>query len=572
MHTKSKIPTLCMLLPPLMALTACGSSNQGAAAPSNSSYAIGGSLSGLGTGLSVVLQNNGGDNLTVTANGTFTFVTKVSGSYAVTVLTQPTNQNCSVTGGSGTASSNVTGIAVACSATTVSVPNVVGGTQAAATAAITGAGLTVGTVTMQSSATVASGNVISENPPSGSSVTAGSAVALVMSSGAAAAASAKVIYSFAGGGDGSSPIGRLAEGSDGNLYGLTQGGGQQNVGTAFGVSFSGAKTIIYNFSRTPNSTGNTDGDTPTGSLLFGNNGYLYGTTNAGGYLPCNGSGCGVMFRLSLTGSEYISFWTFSATSQADGAFGELGTLVQTTSGELYGVTSGGGTYICGQSGGGCGAIISANDGYRSGSTGGESLLYSFQTNGTTDGAYPYGLIQGSDGNFYGTTSGGGQHGFGTVFRVTASGSEAVLYSIADSAGVRGIVQGTDGNFYFGGTTLYRMTSSGTVTALYSFNYDATSCAVTRTRCDGDASSGPLIQAKDGNFYGTTSGGGTQASGTVFRLTPSGVETVIYSFKGGTDGANPRDGLMQASDGNLYVVTSTGGASNFGAVVQIIPGP
>ena len=133
------------------------------------------------------------------------------------------------------------------------------------------------------------------------------------------------------------------------------------------------------------------------------------------------------------------------------------------------------------------------------------------------------MIQGSDGNFYGTTYFGGSHGFGTVFKVTPSGTETVLYSFAG---------GSDGEHPYAG----------------------------------------VIQGSDGNFYGTTYQGGASGYGTVFKVTPSGTETVLYSFAGGSsDGANPEAGLTQGSDGNFYGNTSAGGASNLGTVFELTPG-
>ena len=188
-----------------------------------------------------------------------------------------------------------------------------------------------------------------------------------------------------------------------------------------------------------------------------------------------------------------------------------------------------------------------------------------------DGAAPSaGLVQGTDGNFYGTTTTGGADNKGTVFKITPSGTVTVLHSFAgppnDGNGpTAGLIQASDGNFYgtteFGGSngtgTVFKITPSGTVTILYSF-----ACT------DGCSPRGGLIQASDGNFYGTTSNG-THATGTVFRITPSGTVTFLYSFHC-TDGCYPLGGLVQGSDGNFYGTTSLGGASNKGTVFKITP--
>ncbi len=196
----------------------------------------------------------------------------------------------------------------------------------------------------------------------------------------------------------------------------------------------------------------------------------------------------------------------------------------------------------------------------------------------TDGAYPYAvLIQATDGNFYGTTGNGGANSSGTVFRLTPAGALTTLYSFCPQPGCAdgedpfaGLVQATDGNFYgtadAGGThngnclsgcgTIFEVTAGGKLTTLHSF--DAS---------DGAFPSAGLVQASDGNFYGTTWGGGTYNAycpygcGTVFEITPSGTLTTLHSFAGyPTDGASPHAGLIQANDGNLYGTTEFGGAS------------
>ena len=200
--------------------------------------------------------------------------------------------------------------------------------------------------------------------------------------------------------------------------------------------------------------------------------------------------------------------------------------------------------------------------------------------GSADGANPNaGLIQGRDGNFYGTTSVGGTNKYGTVFRITPDGAETVLHSFfTGSPGNRdglvpnGLILGSDGNFYGttsqGGAagasgTVFKITPTGTETMLYSFGADGST--------DGSSPTGNLVQASDGNFYGTTQYGGAYGGGTVFKVTPSGVETVLYSFvnvSGSTDGFSPSGGITRGSDGNFYGTTSAGGAYGFGTVFRI----
>src|SRR5215469_521932 len=195
----------------------------------------------------------------------------------------------------------------------------------------------------------------------------------------------------------------------------------------------------------------------------------------------------------------------------------------------------------------------------------ETLLYSFGA--PLDGVQPRaGLIADSAGNLYGTTADGGAFGRGTVFRVTPSGTETTLHSFAgppdDGAlPLAGLVADSAGNLYgttIGGGafehwgTVFKVTQSGTETVLHSF---------AAPPYDGIHPTGGLIADSAGNLYGTTSGGGVFFSGTIFKLTPSGTENVLYSFAGPPDdGSMPMAGLIADSAGNLYGTTVSGGAS------------
>jgi uncharacterized repeat protein (TIGR03803 family) len=230
-------------------------------------------------------------------------------------------------------------------------------------------------------------------------------------------------------------------------------------------------------------------------------------------------------------------------------------LIQGTDGNFYGTTYEGGT-------GNGGTVFKITP------AGVETVLHSFAG---ADGIFPQaGLIQGADGNFYGTTAEGGPSGYGAVFKITPAGAETVLYFFTSGTDGRypyaGLIQGTDGNFYGttyeGGTsddgTVFKITPAGAETVLYSF----------AAGTDGQYVDAGLIQGADGNFYGTTFQGGTNSDGTVFKITTAGVETVLWSFGSGTDGEHPEAGLIQGADGNFYGTTINGGQHGSGTVFEI----
>ena len=199
-------------------------------------------------------------------------------------------------------------------------------------------------------------------------------------------------------------------------------------------------------------------------------------------------------------------------------------------------------------------------------------LTTLHTFDSTDGSRPFGtLVQGTDGNLYGTTSAGGPNGAGTVFKITPSGMFTMLYSFCNAGGFcadgefpeEGFVQASNGNFYGttyqGGThgsgTIFKITASGTLTTVYNF------CPLGGFCTDGNAPHGGLIQAPDGNLYGTTYSGGQTNFGTVFRITPSGTLTTLHSFCAASpcaDGSDPYGGLVLASNGYFYGITAHGG--------------
>ena len=254
-------------------------------------------------------------------------------------------------------------------------------------------------------------------------------------------------------------------------------------------------------------------------------------------------------------------------------------LVQATDGNFYGTTLYGGTGIgpCTGQESGCGIVFKITP------AGTLTTLYDFcsQTDCADGGLPNAGLVQGADGNLYGTTTAGGSFNGGTAFKITPTGMMTTLYAFCsqsnctdgvDSTG--GLVQGTDGNFYgttygggangLGDGTVFKMTPAGTLTTLYSF------CS--QSNCtDGQGPIGGLVQGTDGNFYGTTSEGGSFEAGTAFKITPSGAFTTLHSFNPEAGGWFPYDGLVQATDGNFYGTTFFGGVYQAGTVFKITPG-
>jgi uncharacterized repeat protein (TIGR03803 family) len=295
----------------------------------------------------------------------------------------------------------------------------------------------------------------------------------------------------------------------------------------------------------------TDGSQLVAALNQATNGTLYGTTVNGGANAIYGT----VFTITLSGT-ITTLHSFDGT---DG-YGLDAGLVQANNGSFYGTASDGGLHNVGTV-------------YKLGPTGVFSTVYNFcSLSGCTDGPAPVaGLIQGINGNLYGTTLNGGTFGAGSVFEMTPTGTLTTLHSFDVTDGYdeyTGLIQGADGNFYGttagggvnSGGTVFKMTPTGTLTTLYSF------CPVSGCT-DGSSPRGALVQGTDGNFYGTTSGGGANDDGTVFKLTPAGVLTTLHSFDV-TDGKEPLAGLIQATDGNFYGTTQGGGVGSGGVIFKI----
>ena len=353
-----------------------------------------------------------------------------------------------------------------------------------------------------------------------------------------------VLHSF-NGNDGQLAESALVQGSDGNFYGTTALGGDNDKGTVFKIDSTGNLTTLHSFSGFPS-----DGAIPIAGLVQGSDGNFYGTTALGGMFYQ-----GTLFRITPAGAVTI-LHSFSGLL-GDGSVPMSG-LAQGVGGSLFGTTALGGTHSKGTVFGfALGVVVT---------------LHSF-SGAPGEGANPTAkLVHGSDGNFYGTTVRGGAQNLGTAFKIGALGGFTMLHSFSGSLGeganpLAGLVQGSDGNFYgttaLGGGhylgTVFNMTPAGSVTTLHSFSGAAGEGA--------DPLAG-LVQASDGNLYGTTALGGTHHVGTLFKITPAGSLTTLYSLSGSpAEGAGPFSALVQGSDGNFYGTTALGGAHQRGAVFK-----
>jgi uncharacterized repeat protein (TIGR03803 family) len=393
-------------------------------------------------------------------------------------------------------------------------------------------------------------------------------VAVVLATGAAQAQNYRVLHAFSGGADGGQPMAGLMRDSTGNLYGTTEVGGTMSgpcatagCGVVFKLDSTGSETVLHTF------TGGADGRNPLAGLIRDSAGNLYGTTSAGGL--CSGVGCGVVFKLDPTTGKETVLYRF--TGGADGAFPQA-SLFLDDAGILYGTTPQGGVNRgCG--GGGCGVVFSLDP-----MTGEEKVLYTFT--GGADGGEPVAdLIRDSAGNFYSTASLGGIPepcglGCGVVFKLDSTGKETVLYTFTDGADggvpVAGLIRDSIGNLYgtteYGGApgwgVVFKLAPTGKETVLHTFTGGA----------DGATPIAGLVRDVAGNLYGTAYQGGTGTfftDGVVFKLDSTGKEAVLHTFNG-KDGANPYDygRLVRDSAGNLYGTTSQAGASGYGVVFKL----
>lgn len=373
----------------------------------------------------------------------------------------------------------------------------------------------------------------------------------------------KVLHTFTGRRDGGQPWAGLLSDPAGNLYGTTQYGGDISCngglgcGTVFKIDKTGKETVLHSFTLSP------DGGIPVGDLLLASDGTLYGTTYFGGTGDRCTFNCGTVFKIDKTG-KYAVLYSFKAQKTGGRP---LGGLAQDKSGTLYGTTQyfgGPGTRCTGT---GCGVAFKLDKAGR------ETVLHAFNNIG--DVGDPTGdVVLDAHGNFYGTGWSGGSTGNGGVWKIDKAGKETVLYSFTGGSDgglpQGGLVPGNDGNLYGtssqGGTyssgTVFEVSEAGVETVLYSFG---------ARPYDGLSPKAPLVLDSAGNFYGTTPGGGYNDAGTVFKLDKTDKETILYSFDGINDGGYSDGRLIRDSKGNLYGTTSAFGKYGQGVVFKISTG-
>ncbi len=444
--------------------------------------------------------------------------------YAATLATTPNGRTCPVMNGAGTAGASlVTTIVVSC-ATLYTVGGTIAGLGDETGLVLLNNGIDAtnipaGSSTFLINAAIASGSAyaitIKSHPPGTHCVISGG-TGIVSTSNVtdvrvSCGAPAEVVLDLLSYTEGTSPWGSLLFASDGNFYAMATNYGLLGFGAVLKVTSTSVVTVLYSFAG-----GSTDGANPYGSLIEATDGNFYGMTSAGG-----ASDKGVVIRITPAGTGTIlhSF----AGGAADGDT-PLGSLIQGSDGYLYGMTEVGGT---------------TNNGtvFKMDLAGVETVLYSFGAS-PDDGVIPTeaALVEGTDGNFYGTASGGGALGYGAIFSITPAGIETVLHSFSLAEGANpesSLTQARDGSFWgatvSGGAggkgTVFKVTSTGALTVMHSFLGPPT---------DGTYGQGGLIQASDSHFYGMTYLGGASNNGAVYRITPTGVESLLYSFAGSAD--------------------------------------
>ena len=366
-----------------------------------------------------------------------------------------------------------------------------------------------------------------------------------------------VVRFFAGGAsDGAGPSGLVLD-SAGNLYGATQNGGSNNVGTVFKIDSTGTYRVLHAFAG-----GSSDGAGP-GGLVFDSAGNLYGLTANGGLGPTSlppgappGAvpGYGTVFRIDPAANYSVVH--FFAGGSSDGV-GPVGLAVD-GAGNVYGATSDGGP-----TNGGIVFKIDATASY--------SVVHFF-AGGTSDGAEPSDLVFDSAGNLYGSTILGGPNENGTIFKIDTAGSYSVAHFFAggetDGAMPYTLIADTAGGLYgatyvgglYGLGVIFKIGPTGSYGVVHVFAGGSS---------DGGAPFGRLTLDSAGNLYGVTGSGGSNNVGTVFRIDKTGTESILHFFVGGTnDGSDPTGGPVLDGAGHFCGTTFLGGAKGFGTVYRI----
>lgn len=347
----------------------------------------------------------------------------------------------------------------------------------------------------------------------------------------------------------------------GNLYGAAESGGKYGAGVIFELSKSGeswTETVLYDFKGLRSQ----DGAQPHATPVFDSAGNLYGTTVAGGLSsPSCHEGCGTVFKLTPAAGEWQESVLYRFDGSDSGAVPYAGVALD-AAGNLYGATIAGGAS-------GMGLVYRLEPGP---SAWVQTVLHSFSG---TDGAGPYATpLLDTVGNIYGTTEAGGGRNMGVIYALHQSGSAwnlRVLHTFrggTDGANpLSGVIFGP-GHSLYGTTSIGGSANCGIAYQLVRNSTGAWSETILHTfqgilQNDGENPNG-LLADGHGNLYGTTTGGGTDNPGTIFKMSPLGggawQETVLYSFTAGLDGAYPMAGVVMDASGNLYGTTLWGGPS------------
>lgn len=575
---------------------------------STKTFTIGGTVTGLNSGTQVILNNNNDSPVTITANESFTFTTQIaySSGYSVIVTGEPNGETCSVSHAIGYGvTSNIANIEVICSNNTYTVGGTVKGLLPGEQVTLENNGAnstlikTNGNFTFSVPITFGSSYLVTTTQPIGEICTATNNNGTVNANiNNVTITCHRIRYTVSGSvfnlvygtqitllNNGGESVVTLIHNNVNNDtqfsfqvayasgYNITVG--TPPDGESCSVVNGNSGTVVANVSNvavicTQNyfslysfQGGTTDGSNPSAGLVLASDGNFYGTTNSGGAYNK-----GTIFRITPSGAETL-LYSFQGSANNDGS-GPISSLIQATDGNFYGTTYYGGVNGARD----YGTIFRFNS-----NTNVESVIYSFS--GEPDGANSMaGLIQASDGYLYGTTSNAGEFS-GTVFKINLSGSSfSTVYSFKSAndgtSPSSSLIEGTDGKLYgttyYGSSTssgamngygtIFSLTKSGIESILYSFKGDG----------DGVYPQNGLMQANDGSFYGTvTYNVGNEfiasGNGVVYRLN-SGVYSVLHLFKNGGDGNNPTGNLIQGKDNNLYGLTLNGGTAGDGTIYSI----